>query len=208
MLAMIRNSYPYRLTSLVRGYVQWGERQFAGPSPHFIKQACLVRNGFPNATWVETGTFLGQTTHFLSKHAAAVYSIEPEPTLFKNAVRYFRDFKNVTIINGTSESEFPKLLAAINGDVNFWLDGHYSAGPTFKGRSDTPIIEELSCISANLGRLGRACVLIDDLRCFDPTLLEFSSYPSIDYLVNWARENNLKWHVEHDIFVARTPDVA
>jgi hypothetical protein len=100
------------------------------------------------------------------------------------------------------------LLAAINGDVNFWLDGHYSAGPTFKGRSDTPIIEELSCISANLGRLGRACVLIDDLRCFDPTLLEFSSYPSIDYLVNWARENNLKWHVEHDIFVARTPDVA
>ncbi len=200
---MIRYSYPYRLLSLVRGYLQWAKRQFASPSPHFIKQACLLRNGIPSATWIETGTFLGQTTHFLSKHAMKVYSIEPEPTLFKNAVNYFKDFKNVVILNSTSESEFPKLLPMISGDVNFWLDGHYSAGPTFKGQRDTPIVDELKNIGEHLDRLKQVCVLIDDVRCFDPQLPEFSAYPPIDYLVNWARDHHLQWHVEHDIFVAR-----
>lgn len=199
----IRNSYPYRLTNLVRNYLQWGERKFAAPSPHYIKQACLVRNGIPDATWIETGTFLGQTTHFLSRHAARVYSIEPEPTLYANAVKYFKNFSNVVILNGTSESELPKLLSVISGDVNFWLDGHYSAGATFKGQRDTPIVDELDQIAANLPRLGKVCVLIDDLRCFNPSVPEYAGYPSIDYLVNWARQNDLRWHVEHDIFVAR-----
>jgi hypothetical protein len=202
MNPMIRNSYPYRVASLVRGYIEWGGRGFAAPSPHFIKQACLLRNGTPSATWIETGTFLGQTTEFLAKHASHVYSIEPEPTLFRNAVNYFGRFANVEIINGTSESVFPQLLPKVSGDVNFWLDGHYSAGPTFKGPKDTPIVEELDEISLHLGRLGKVCVLIDDVRCFHPENPEFSAYPPIDYLVNWARENRLPWHVEHDIFIA------
>lgn len=202
MNPMVRNSYPYRVASLVRGYIEWGGRGFAAPSPHFIKQACLLRNGIPNATWIETGTFLGQTTQFLSRHAAKVYSIEPEPRLFENAANYFRKFDNVEIINGTSEGVFPELLPKVSGDVNFWLDGHYSAGPTFKGQKDTPIVEELGEIGRHLGRLGKVRVLIDDVRCFHPEDPEFSAYPSIDYLVNWARENRLPWHVEHDIFIA------
>src|SRR5262245_1784347 len=109
MQMMIRNSYPYRILSLLRGYIDWGKRQFAAPSPHFIKQACLVRNSFPNATWVETGTYLGQTTHVLSKYALKVYSIEPEPTLFAKAKKYFSSYNNVEIINGTSEEVFPSL---------------------------------------------------------------------------------------------------
>ena len=108
------------------------------------------------------------------------------------------------ILNGTSEDVFPELLPRIAGDVNFWLDGHYSAGITFKGRQDTPILDELACISHHLERLGKVCVLIDDIRCFNPRMPEYSSYPSLDTLVAWATKHKLGWHIEHDIFVAKT----
>ncbi len=200
----IRNSYPYRIFSLLRNYNEWANRGFAAPSPHFIKQSCLIRNSYPKATWVETGTYLGQTTEVLSKHGVKVYSIEPEPTLFANAKKYFSKSGNVEILNGTSESIFPSLLPNIKGDVNFWLDGHYSAGITFKGAQDTPILDELKCISDNLAHFNKVCVLIDNIRHFNPHQSEYSTYPATDVLVAWANQHNLVWHIEHDIFVAKT----
>lgn len=202
MKTYLRSSHPYRAFKLLCDYVNWEKRKFAAPSPHHIKQACLIRNGIPNATWIETGTYLGQTTQLLSKYASKVYSIEPEPTLFANAKKYFSSFANVEILNGTSEDVFPNLLPKINGDVNFWLDGHYSAGITFQGLHDTPILDELKNISENIGHFQKICVLIDDLKCFNPSQPEYSTYPSLDVLVDWAKSNKLAWHIEHDIFVA------
>jgi hypothetical protein len=202
MRSLLRSTYGYRLVSFAKSYIQWGRRKFAAPSPHLIKQSCLVRLGVPDATWIETGTFLGQTTHFLSKYALKVYSIEPEPTLFEDAKRKFKNFKNVVILNGTSETIFPELLPTLSGNVNFWLDGHYSAGATFRGKQDTPVVDELKGISQNLHRFEKVCVLVDDVRCFNPHLSEYSSYPPIDLLVDWARLNHLTWHIEHDIFAA------
>lgn len=199
----IRNSPLYRKFSLFRDYKGWAERRFSAPSPHYIKQTCLLRNGLPDATWVETGTYLGQTTEVLARNSPMVYSIEPEPTLYENARRYFESFSNVRILNGLSEQVFPTLLPGLEGDVNFWLDGHYSAGPTFKGPQDTPILDELACIAENLPRYRDVRILIDDIRCFDPTIPEYATYPSLDVLVDWARRNRLSWHIEHDIFIAR-----
>lgn len=200
----IRGSYLYRILCVFRECAEWRKRKYAAPSPHFIKQSRLLRNGFPHATWVETGTFLGHTTSLLAKHAAQVYSIEPEPTLFANAKARFASTGNVEILNGTSEEVFPELLPKVTGDVNFWLDGHYSGGITFQGASDTPIIEELRVISENLGHFRNVCVLVDDIRCFNPHLPEYATYPSLDVLVNWARAHDMRWHIEHDIFIART----
>lgn len=204
MRAWVRNSYPYRLYSFAREFARWSGRAFEVPSPHFIKHACLVRNGFPDAVWVETGTHLGQTTHILSKHARMVYSIEPEPTLFANAKSYFRSRKNVEILNGISEDIFPILLPKLNGVVNFWLDGHYSAGQTYKGPQDTPILDELRNIKANIHRFDKICVLVDDVRCFSQIHDEYPTYPRLKSLVEWAESSELDWHIEQDIFVARS----
>lgn len=184
-------------------YYDWERRKFAAPSPQFIKQTVLLRNGSSGATWVETGTFLGDTTHVLSSAAVRVYSIEPEPTLFANAVKRFETTANVEIINGISEKVFPDLLPKLSGDICFWLDGHYSAGPTYQGPRDTPIVDELDCIEKNIVHFGKMVVMIDDVRCFDPSNTSYPSYPPIDFLVDWARKNKLNWHIEHDIFVAR-----
>ncbi len=176
-----------RLAAIWKSTIDWSQRGFASPSPIFVKHSCLKRNSYPNATWVETGTYLGETTSLLQKLAIKVFSIEPEPTLFSNAKLLFGKHKNVEILNGTSENILPNLLPKINGNVNFWLDGHYSAGITFKGERDTPIIQELAAISDNFSHFDKVCVLIDDVRCFNPQIDEYSTYPHIDTLIIWAK---------------------
>lgn len=204
MTPFVRNSLPYRVFDFFRSYSQWKRRGFASPSPHAIKQAILLRNGFADGTWVETGTYLGQTTELLSKNGKQVFSIEPEPTLFSNASTYFKSFSNVKIIEGTSEEIFPTLLPQLSGSVNFWLDGHYSAGVTFKGKQDTPVLDEMKVIEENKHRFRNLCVLIDDVRCFNPNLPEYATYPHVEELIAWAKRNDLNWHIEHDIFCAKS----
>ena len=177
---MARNSYSYRLFGFLRDLPGWIRSDFVSPSPSFIKRRCLIRHGVADATWVE-----------------------PEPTLFRNAQVALARFPNVDVLNGTSESVFPGLLPKITGDVNFWLDGHYSAGRTFKGPKDTPIAEELDCILQNIGHFGKVTICVDDVRCFDPTLAGYEGYPPLDFLVDWARQNGFSWQIEQDIFFCK-----
>jgi hypothetical protein len=46
--------------------------------------------------------------------------------------------------------------------------------------------------------------MIDDVRCFNPELIEYSSYPTLNTLVEWANQNGLSWKIEHDIFIAKS----
>jgi len=57
-------------------------------------------------------------------------------------------------------------------------------------------------------KFNEVLVLIDDVRCFDPSISEYSDYPSVDFLVDWARRNSLEWHIEHDIFVAKSKSLS
>ena len=181
----------------------WGVASFTSPSPYFIKQACVIRNGLKGSTYVETGTYMGDTTALLGLVAERVISIEPKTKLFQLAQLRFKNSKNIEIMHGTSESIFPTLIPTLKGDISFWLDGHYSAGASYQGMKDTPIIEELNEIGKNLPNLGRVVIMIDDIRCFDPAIQGFEDYPTKSYLVNWADNNKLAWTIEHDIFIAR-----
>ncbi len=198
----LKNTNLYRESLKWRILNGWRRRGFSSPSPFFVKHECLLRNGVSNATWVETGTYFGQTTEFLSSHASMVYSIEPEVKLYSDAKRRFALKPNVEIINGLSEDILPVLLPSLSGNVNFWLDGHYSAGVTFRGPQETPVLDELDCISQNMHRFDEFCVLIDDVRCFNPNLEEYSAYPALGDLVDWAATNGLFWGIEQDIFFA------
>jgi hypothetical protein len=183
----------------------WHSSLYEAPSPNFIKRGVLVRNAIPQGTYVETGTYLGDTTKFLAKRFPRVISLEPDQKLFSRAVKRLAPFSNVEIIHGSSEEIFPVLLPKLGGDVNFWLDGHYSGGaawPTYKGESATPIVLELDQIECSISKFRNVSVLIDDVRSFQ-SRIELD-YPKLDYLVDWARRTGLNWHIEHDVFVARS----
>jgi hypothetical protein len=206
-MTILRKVYKFLIPSPLRHriwkmkeYLRWKKRLFDAPAPFYVKKCVLLRNGTPNATWVETGTFMADMTVFLAEHSQKVISVEPEPEFFSKAQQKCKSFDNIKIINGLSEKVLPEILPSLNGAVNFWLDGHYSGGVTFKGPIDTPIIEELWCIEKSIKNISRLAVLIDDMRCFNSG---FPGYPEKSYLVVWAEKNKLHWHIEHDIFVAR-----
>lgn len=183
--------------------VEWEKRSYAAPSPSHIKRSVLLRLGAPSATWVETGTFMGDTAALLAVVAKVVFTIEPEGTLYEKAAVRFSGDQRVRPIYGLSEEVFPRLLPTLSGDVNFWLDGHYSGGITHQGPTDCPVREELANIAANLKHFSKVVVLIDDVRCFNPSLPEYKDYPALNYLVDWARGNGMQWHIEHDIFCCK-----
>lgn len=185
----------------------WEERRYSSPSPSHIKRSVLLRLGIPDAIWVETGTFMGDTAAMLATIASAVYTIEPEKKLYESAAARFAQDSKVHAIHGLSEDVFPTLLPTLSGDVNFWLDGHYSGGITHQGPTDCPVRDELSNISANMEKFSKVMVMIDDVRCFNPSVPEYKDYPDINYLVDWARANRMRWHIEHDIFCCRNFDL-
>ena len=185
--------------------LEWELRQFGAPSPGFIKQVNVMRNGLQDATWIETGTFLGDTTALMAATGRPVFTIEPEPNLYARAIQRFQGMLNVNVINELSEIAMPNLLRTLRGNVNFWLDGHYSGGITHKGPQNTPLFDELKTIASNLGTLDKVVVMVDDVRCCDVRHAEYEKdYPSLDFLVDWARSNHLSWHIEQDSFIAKT----
>lgn len=186
------------------GEREWRKRGFAMPAPQHVKWEVLARYGIAGGAWVETGTYLGDTTEVLARQARHVWSIEPEPTLAANAGRRFAENSKVTIVHGTSEQRLEDVLDRVGeGPLSLWLDGHYSAGITFQGDNDTPIRMELELVGKRLSEWSSVAVLVDDVRCFDPSNPLFASYPPREWLVDWAVRNGMTWTIEHDIFAAK-----
>ena len=184
-----------------RALAVWKKKDYLENGPQFVKEKIFEKYGIKDAFWVETGTYMGTTTLFLSQKFPHVYSIEPGKELYQRAAHIFKG-QNVTLFNDVSERVLPTLLPKLSGDCNFWLDGHYSAGVTFKGKKDCPVEDELNAIESNLRNFKKLAILIDDVRCFLPSSnSKLSDYPSIDYLVDWARRLNMRWRIEHDIFI-------
>ena len=203
MKRLLQRILPQRIREALQGpvsFAEWRKRDFLGNSPQLIKQKVFLKYGLKTGVWVETGTYLGTTTKFLSDHFDHVYSIEPAQSLYLSAKKRFAG-KNVTLLNDVSEKALPTLLPTLSGDINFWLDGHYSAGVTYKGDKDCPVEDELKAIEQAFGNFSDMSILIDDVRCFLPDNAANAGYPSIDYLVDWARRMDMRWRIEHDIFV-------
>jgi len=134
----------------------------------FVTQGCCV--------FVETGTFMGDTTNTMRKCAQQVYTIELSHPLFQKAVERFKAYPHVECLEGNSMHVLPKVLKKISAKPLFWLDGHYSAGKTARGEKDTPIMEELASIHHS--GIQSMVLLIDDARCLGSA----KDYPTIEEL--------------------------
>lgn len=193
-----------RFSGNAKRTIIWACSRFPTPAPNFVKWAVLRRYG-GKSTWVETGTYLGETTNFISKFASLVISIEPSKLLAARATKKFSSSTHVVIENGTSETSLDKILEKLTEsqilDISFWLDGHYSAGVTFLAEKECPVIDELDTIQKHISRFQNLTIFIDDVRVFSPSGQVINGYPSLSYLVSWADLNKLKWNIEHDIFI-------
>jgi hypothetical protein len=161
-----------------RIWLQWRAAGRPVPPPPFVKQRllkqCAARYGL--RTFVETGTFAGETTAALAASVDRIISIELNPELAKAARARFAAAPHITILEGNSGELLGPAIAPLTGPALFWLDGHYSGSITARGVEDSPIAYEIDAILAHPAR-GHV-VLIDDARYFDGR----DGYPTVDGL--------------------------
>lgn len=190
-----------RRTPPLRGLHRWWiirRWESAGqptPPPSHHKRRVLVSYAevFDCATFVETGTFLGDTVAVMRRYAERVYSIELDDELAMRAKGRFRNCDNVQIIQGDSAEELPRLLSAIPRQPSlFWLDGHFSGGITALGGEETPIMRELAAV---LPLPAARAVLIDDAREFGSNV----NYPVLETIERLAGQYGFLFEVRDDI---------
>jgi hypothetical protein len=144
---------------------------------------------------VETGTYYGDMVEALKPYFTRIYSIELSRELFEKSKKRFKADNHIELLHGDSSKELGYVIRRLNQPALFWLDGHYSGGPSARGEKDTPIYEELEHIfnASNLGHV----VIIDGARCFgsDP------AYPMPEDLKNYifSKRRNTRVQVDSDM---------
>ena len=180
---------------------EWQENNFTGPAPSAIKKKMLKKYNLHNSIWIETGTWHGETTIYLSQFCKKVYTLEPSKINFDFASKKFVNIENIEIINKSSEDGLEDVLKNINNETNicFFLDGHFSGSETYKGSNNTPIAIELKLIEKYLYKFNKITVLIDDMRCFNGT----NGYPTKDIFTKFSKMNQLNFDIENDIGIIK-----
>lgn len=184
---------------------KWKKEGCPVPPPREIKVKTIKKYAeLINAkTFIETGTFMGDTTNDMASHLNNVISIELDNDLYEKAVLRFKNKKNVQIIHGDSGIMLPKLLSENQNlpmPFIFWLDGHYSAGNTAKGELETPIIKELESIKLHIHtHKTYHSILIDDANCFTGE----NDYPTLETMKQYCSQNfpSYSFSIEHNIIV-------
>lgn len=172
----------------------------------FSKRASLaeVADRFACTSFVETGTYLGDTVAAMRGHFAKVISIELSQALHERALRRFRRCSNVVVLQGDSSQRLKDALQLIEGRALFWLDGHYSGDITAKGELECPVLAELDAISTH--SRSDHVIIIDDARCFGRD----ADYPTIDTVMMKLAAINQGYLVEivEDSIRAFPPNVS
>lgn len=185
------------LLTLWKTTLLWILRGRQLPAPHLLKQRAIhdVRKKYPCATFVETGTFMGDTVEVMRTYFSRVYSIELSEEFHAKAKERFRSSANVTLLQGDSGKVLKQVIEAVETPCLFWLDGHYSGDNTAKGEKECPIMEELSIIFSKPGIPH--VILIDDARLF----VGKNDYPTVAELITFLKDRNLSYSctVELDI---------
>lgn len=188
----------YFFKSKIFQFFYWRLNKFSVPAPNKVKLFVLLKYSYFLDTWVESGTFKGETTKFLAKKFKYVHTIEPDKFLAEKAQKRFYKYKNIEVYNFKSKDCLKQILQKIDKSVSLWLDGHYSGGETFNNYGQSPIVFELEIIKQELTKFNEITIFIDDFRSFGKD----NEYPSKFFLVNWVKSVDMEWTVEHDIFIA------
>lgn len=128
-----------------------------------VSFATDLRDGLKLRRAVETGTFRGITARKLSRLFDEVVTIELSPELHRAASGgALRDLSNVRALQGHSGERLREIVDATVPTL-FFLDGHWSGGPTSGADHECPILEEITAIGAGH---PDDTIIVDDARLF------------------------------------------
>jgi hypothetical protein len=136
------------------------------PASQRVKVTALRRYAreYGLKNFVETGTYLGDTTASLAPMFSGCFTIEMAPALHTRACERLGKFGNVRCILGDSALMLPSVARQLKEPSLFWLDAHASGGETANSGKG-PLIMELEAIYRD--KAAGHVVLIDDARGHD-----------------------------------------
>lgn len=187
------------ILSCVKYAALWRKDGWISPPPYFVRRAMLRSEAIAiNAEiFVETGTFLGDTSWDLMENFRKITTLEVEPKLAALARDRFRKHPTVHVEEGDSAERLPEICRQIDAPCLFYLDGHYSGGITGMGSEECPILSELKAIFTHTQHPFR--IVIDDARLFgaDPC------YPGLDVIEKFlsTEASGFRMRVENDAII-------
>jgi len=130
-------------------------------------------------TAIETGTFKGNTTVFLSLLFDDVYTIEIVESTYKTTTSKLKDYPNVQCFLGSSEVVLVDLLPKIKGQrALFYLDAHWE--------DHWPLREELKEISKT--HHDNCVIVIDDFKVPGRKDIPFDKYKTKECSLEYIKD--------------------
>jgi hypothetical protein len=169
-----------------------------------------LRSTFSIPTFIETGTYLGDTAGWASEHFEKVVTIEGLPDFHRQAKERHSHRKNIHFILGDSRVALAEALTwASDEPALFWLDAHWM-GNSFGESDECPLLNEIALIHQHS---GEHFILIDDARMFlipPPRPHRATQWPGVAEVIaalHPADQASRFTIVYHDVFL-NVPDVA
>lgn len=126
-----------------------------------------VLSKYINHTFVETGTYLGDSVDLALKLGFdKVISIELMEDLQTKNIEKFKSFVDegrLDLIIGDTSLLFDDIVSSLTNRATFWLDAHQDLGP--QGVKKCPLYDELDSIANS--EIKNHTIMIDDMRCLD-----------------------------------------
>lgn len=144
-----------------------------------------LRKGLTLRTFVETGSYMGDTAAFVADKFEDVFTIEQSTPIYMKTANRLKQYSNVNALLGSSPEMLKALQPSLTEDsVVYWLDAHWCGGETSKADGECPLLEELAAI----GSLNaESVILIDDARYFispPPNAHKASDWPNLDQVMS------------------------
>ena len=112
---------------------------------------------------VETGTYTGSGARLLAGVFDEVTTVELSHELHAAAARALAGEPRITSLQGHSAEVLPQLVGAGEVPTLWYLDGHWSGGPTAGEEDECPVMAELDALR---GAHHDDAIFIDDARLF------------------------------------------
>jgi hypothetical protein len=143
-----------------------------------------LRRHLPFTTFVETGTFRGETLETVQTLFDECLSVELSGEHYQAARQRFSTVENVRLWHGDSANFLCENRALYEDKSTlFWLDAHWCVGGDRNEKSQCPLLQELAAIQT---LNSQSALLIDDARLFlapPPKPHEISDWPSFDSIL-------------------------
>lgn len=125
-----------------------------------------IENKF--STFIETGTYHGNTVYGLSNFFEKIYTVEYSKEIYNNLMKR-KNPPNIEFYNSDSNAFLKKILPDLNDktkdyELLFFLDAHWAGISTGFFEKDCPLLDELNTIKDIYKK--KKLVIIDDYNKF------------------------------------------